>query len=117
MFKEIKLNNKQCRLMKAFNKPKYGSKTVLTDSCWEYVSLYLKRSNTAGAKDAFFYWNQAHSFYLASNLLPDDAKPLTSYYCILNMTKALLRFKGVPDARLSNHGVSTVRGNDVVQKT
>ena len=27
--------------MKAVNSPKYGSRTVLTDSCWEYVSLLI----------------------------------------------------------------------------
>ena len=95
--------------MKAFRTPKYGSKNVLTDSCWEYVSLYLKRKSLAGASDALFYWEQAHNFYLASKDLPDSAKPLTSYYCILNATKALLRFNGIDDSKLMNHGISSER--------
>lgn len=41
-FKEICIKNKSCELMKSVNMPKYGSRTILTDSCWEYVSL-LKR--------------------------------------------------------------------------
>lgn len=112
MFKELCINNKPCELMKAFRSPKYGNKTVLTDSSWEYVALFLKRQSTAGASDALFYWKQAHSFYLASEPLPDSARPLTSYYCILNAAKALLRFKSVDDQKLKNHGISTVRAND-----
>ena len=42
--------------MKSVNKPKYGSRTILTDSCWEYVALFLKRQSMAGASDALFYW-------------------------------------------------------------
>lgn len=95
--------------MKAIHTPKYGSKTVLTDSCWEYVSLYLTRQSTAGASDALFYWEQAHSFYLVSKSLPDNTRPLTSYYCILNVAKALLRYKGVADQHLNSHGISSVR--------
>ena len=98
MFKDICINSKSCELMKSVNKPKYGSRTILTDSCWEYVALFLKRQSMAGASDALFYWEQAHSFYLASQELPDNARPLTSYYCILNAAKALLRYKGVDDS-------------------
>lgn len=112
MHKEICINNKPCELMKAFCKPKYGSRAVLTDSCWEYVALFLKRQSSAGAKDALMYWNQAQSFYMASQSLPDSAKPLTSYYCVLNATKALLRFKGVKEEQLKNHGLSSVRAEN-----
>lgn len=95
--------------MKAVCKPKYGSKTILTNSCWEYVALFLKRQSIAGSSDALLYWEQAHSFYLASEALPDSARPLTSYYCILNASKALLRYRGVNDNCLRNHGISSVR--------
>ena len=81
-YKEICINNKPCELMKSVNRPKYGSKTILTDSCWEYVS---------------------------SKSLPESACPLTSYYCILNAAKALLRYKGIDDKHLKNHGISSVR--------
>lgn len=109
MFKEICISSKPCELMKSICNPKYGSKTILTDSCWEYVSLFLTRQSTSGASDALFYWEQAHSFYLASESLPDSARPLTSYYCILNAAKALLRYKGIDDQHLQNHGISSVR--------
>ena len=108
-FKEICIRNKTCELMKTVKNPKYGNRTILTDSCWEYVSLFLKRRATTGASDALFYWEQAHSFYLASQALPDSARPLTSYYCILNATKALLRHKGITDKKLDRHGISSVR--------
>lgn len=109
MFKEICISSKPCELMKSICNPKYGSKTILTDSCWEYVSLFLTRQPTSGASDALFYWEQAHSFYLASESLPDSARPLTSYYCILNAAKALLRYKGIDNQHLKNHGISSVR--------
>lgn len=109
MFKDICIGNKSCELMKAIKGPRYGSKTVLTNSSWEYVDLFLKRHSSAGASDALFYWGQAHSFYLASLSLPDSARPLTSYYCILNSSKALLRFKSVDNQKLNSHGISTVR--------
>lgn len=108
-FKEICINYKPCELMKSVKNPKYGGKTILTDSCWEYVSLFLKRQSTADASDALFYWEQAHNFYLASKTLPDSACPLTSYYCILNAAKALLRYKGIDDESLNMHGLSSER--------
>ena len=76
MFKDICINSKSCELMKSVNRPKYGSRTILTDSCWEYVALFLKRQSIAEASDALFYWEQAHSFYLASQELLDNARPL-----------------------------------------
>ena len=108
MFKEIYTKGKPCNLMKPTRAPKYGNKTILTNSSWEYVALFLQRQSTPGASDALFYWNQAHSFYLASLALPDDARPLTSYYCILNAAKALLRFNGIENTKLNRHGVSSV---------
>ena len=111
-FKDICINSKSCELMKSVVKPKYGSKTILTDSCWEYVSLFLKRKKISGSSDAFFYWEQAHSFYNSSKTLPDSARPLTSYYCILNMSKALLRYKGIKEDNLKNHGLSSVRDSE-----
>lgn len=115
MFKDICIKNKPCELMKSVKRPKYGSRTVLTDSCWEYVALFLKRQSTSEASDALFYWEQAHSFYLVSEKLPDNARPLTSYYCILNAAKALLKYKGVDDSKLRKHGISSI--SDDTNKT
>lgn len=109
MAKNITVNSKKCELMKAINSPKYGSKTILTNSSWEYVELWLKRCRAATSKDALFYWQQAHNFYNASALLPINAKPLTSYYCCLNAAKALLRVKGIENEKLNHHGITADR--------
>ena len=68
------------------------SKTVLTDSTWQYVEIYLR---SQGQNDALFYWEQARNFYESTKSLTLVSKPLTSYYCFLNATKALLEVKGV----------------------
>ena len=109
MKSEIIINHKPCELMKPYKSPKYGNHVILTDSSWEYVALYLKRNKRPGSSDALFYWMQAHSFYKAAKLLPDNANPLNSYYCILNATKALLRYKGINESELQSHGISTDR--------
>ena len=107
MFKDICINSKSCELMKSVNKPKYGSRTILTDSCWEYVALFLKRQSMAGASDALFYWEQAHSFYLASQELPDNARPLTSYYCIF--LKCFITCVNLFNYLMSSSAVVTVK--------
>lgn len=60
---------------------------VLCSDPWEFVSLWLKKNHQT---EASFYWEQAHHFYIASQSLPELSSPLTSYYCFLNATKALL---------------------------
>lgn len=50
-----------------------------------------------------FYWEQSKHFFDASKTLPDLAAPLTTYYCFLNATKALLSAKDQVFAE--NHGV------------
>ena len=82
--------------------PCLDSKVILTDSTWQYVEIYLKR-NCANS-DAVFYWQQAKNFYEATKKLDLVSKPLTTYYCLLNVTKALLESKSV-NYHFS-HGVS-----------
>lgn len=65
---------------------------VLCSDPWEFVSLWLKRDHQ---KQALFYWEQAYQFFNASKALPELSSPLTSYYCFLNATKALLSAKNV----------------------
>jgi hypothetical protein len=60
----------------------------------------LKRAHKP---EASFYWEQAHNFYEASAGLPEVSSPLTSYYCFLNSTKALLAAKGI--TIVESHGV------------
>jgi hypothetical protein len=46
---------------------------VLCSDPWEFVSLWLKRDHQ---KEALFYWEQAHNFYSASQVLPELSSPL-----------------------------------------
>ena len=108
LIKAIKLKNKELSLLKPYTSAKYDGKTVLTDSCWEYVELWLKRQKGNSSKEALFYWQQAKSFYLASSCLPDNAKPLTSYYCCLNAAKSLLCVRNI-SVKSIRHGIRSER--------
>lgn len=103
---QIKHRTYNIELKKASINPNFESKTVLTDSTWDYVLTYLIRSSN---KEAVFYWEQAKNFYNATLSLDVISAPLTTYYCFLNATKALLKSKKVQfDTR---HGVSGKRTN------
>ena len=88
MSRLLKVDNKVVRLMKSHVSPEYGYKTVLTNSVFDYVDLWLKSHSGKKYEESSFLWKQAKNFYEASTLLPIDAKPLTAYYCIMNATKA-----------------------------
>lgn len=81
------------RVYKPLVSPNIKSKVILTDSAWQYVEIFLKRN--CKEPNAVFYWQQAKNFYEATKLLDTVAKPLTSYYCLLNATKALLEAKSI----------------------
>lgn len=94
-------NGKNLKLHKAYKTPSWGKDTVLVTDTWDYVSLWLKREKR---RDAQFYWEQAKSFFEATQSLPKASAPLTAYYCFLNAAKCLLTVKQIPfDKR---HGVS-----------
>lgn len=109
MHKPILFQNKELSLSKSVINQDYKSKTVLTDSVWEYVELWLRRCKGNESKQALLFWNQAKFFYLASLQLPLNARPLTVYYCFLNASKALLFNNGVRLDALSKHGISSNR--------
>lgn len=104
MQKPIVVKSKEISLLKPYTGANYDSKTVLTDSSWQYVELWFKRQSGENAKKALFYWQQAKHFFQASECLPENAKPLTSYYCCLNAVKALLCVNGI-DVKNIHHGV------------
>lgn len=104
----LKIENRQVKLMKAHSKPNFRCRTVLSNSTYEYVELWLKNQKGERYKEALFYWTQSRNFYKASLNLPIDAKPLTSYYSIMNATKALLVINGVNVIGIG-HGVSSSR--------
>ncbi len=97
----IKFRGKTVRIHSAVSNPDFGGATVLSADPWDYVALWLGRNNN---KEACFYWNQAREFYKASIELSVLASPLTSYYCLLNATKALLKVKNV--SFTDKHGVT-----------
>lgn len=105
----MKIKTKEITLRKTVTEPSFTNKTVLTDSTWHYVQLLLQRQNTKKAKEALNYWNQASNFFRATENLDILSKPLTSYYCFLNTTKALLTVKGIGFD--TKHGVSGKRIN------
>lgn len=98
---EIIHKGKSLSLHKAVIAPHFNEKTVLVTSTWDYVDLWLKR---AKENEARFFWNQARSFYEATQTLPKTSAPLTAYYCFLNATKAFLLTKGQQFG--DQHGVS-----------
>ncbi|UGX89845.1 YaaC family protein (plasmid) [Bradyrhizobium barranii subsp. barranii] len=97
----IRLKGREIAPHKAVISPLLTSRTVLTNSPWTFVALWLKRNRKPRA---LFYWEQAEEFHRASVGLPLRSAPLLLYYCFMNATKALLAAKGVSfDER---HGVS-----------
>ena len=64
--KPLEINSKEIHLMKPVTSADYSGKTVLTNSSWEYVELWLKRQSSEKSKRALFYWSQAKNFYIAS---------------------------------------------------
>ncbi|USK46333.1 YaaC family protein [Cytobacillus oceanisediminis] len=108
----IKVKGAEISLRKSIMKPSFTNKTVLTDSTWHYVELYLKRKKEVKDKEALNYWNQARNFFDATENLDLLSKPLTAYYCYLNATKALLTYKRINFD--TKHGVSGTRlGNSI----
>ncbi|MGG1638735.1 YaaC family protein [Paenibacillus sp. NRS-1760] len=100
----IKNSKSEITVRKAIINPDFSNKTVLTDSTWHYVELFLREKKD---KEALNYWYQAENFFKATQSLDMLSKPLTTYYCFLNATKALLTFHHVNyDLQ---HGVSGER--------
>lgn len=97
----IRYKNKKIDLRKPKKDPEFSSKTVLTDSTWQYVEIYLRSKNKT---QSLFFWEQARNFYEATKDLSLVSKPLTAYYCFLNATKALLELKEIGYSLA--HGVS-----------
>src|SRR5262245_37791231 len=92
MISVVRLDGRDLKLHKATVSPSLAAKTVLTNSPWEFVSLWLQRESQ---DDALFYWNQAREFHQASANLSIQSAPLLHYYSFMNATKALLTAKGI----------------------
>jgi len=96
----LHIAGKTVRLHGSLQGPDFRTQRVLCSDPWDFVSLWLKRNHQ---KEASFYWDQARHFFDASVQLPELSAPLTSYYCFLNATKALLSSKR--ESFTENHGV------------
>jgi hypothetical protein len=83
----VRLKGRELRPHKATVSPLLKARTVLTNSPWQFVSLWLRRQRKT---DAYFYWNQAREFARASVGMDVQSAPLLHYYCFMNATKALL---------------------------
>jgi hypothetical protein len=88
------------KVPKAAVAPRLGVRTVLTNSPWDFVSLWLRREQRS---EAYFFWNQAKEFAEASASLATRSSPLLHYYSFMNAAKALLSSKGI--AFEAMHGV------------
>lgn len=97
---KLHIAGKLVRLHGSLGSPDFRTQRVLCSDPWDFVALWLKRNHQ---KDAAFYWEQARHFFEASQKLPDLSAPLTSYYCFLNATKALLTAKN--QTFTEHHGV------------
>lgn len=113
--KPLEINSKKLTLMKPVTGAKYDAKTVLTNSVWEYVDLWLRSKTGNSASEARFFWQQAQSFFNASECLPIESRPLTSYYCCLNAAKALLAINGNNKLGNISHGVSSTWTTDRIK--
>lgn len=89
----LRINSRDVGPHKATTRPNLGARTVLTNSHWEYVTLWLRREHKA---PALFYWQQAQTFAQAAEGMPVSSAPLLLYYSYMNATKALLSAKSLP---------------------
>jgi hypothetical protein len=88
----LRLAGRHVAPFKAIVAPELGTRTVLTDGPWGFVSLWLKRSKQ---DEALFYWTQAHEFAAASADMSLQSSPLIHYYAFMNAAKSLLTAKGL----------------------
>lgn len=100
MITPVRLNGRELKPHKATVSPLLDARTVLTNSPWEFVSLWLTRQKKTSA---LFYWNQAREFARAAVGIGIQSAPLLHYYSFMNAAKALLAAKSV--AFNENHGV------------
>jgi hypothetical protein len=100
MIEPVRIQDRNLKLHKATANATLGARTVLANSPWDFVALWLKREHHAAA---LFYWQQAQTFAQAARDMPVDSSPLLHYYSFMNATKALLSARGV--SFTEHHGV------------
>jgi hypothetical protein len=104
----VRINGRDLKLHKGTVNAALGARTVLVNSPWDFVALWLKREQ----KDsALFFWNQARTFTEASRGIPAQSAPLLHYYAFMNATKALLSVKNVAFDEMHGVRAHNMRGN------
>src|SRR5262249_25760550 len=89
----LRINGRDVKLQKATTVANLSARTVLTNSHWEFVALWLQRNHKT---EASFYWQQSQIFAKTADGMPVGSAPVLLYYAFMNATKALLSAKGVP---------------------
>ncbi len=107
----LKIKGRPVSLQKCVVHPVFGARTVLTNTPWAFVGLWLKRNKL---KDAALYWDQAQAFFDASVGLPIQSAPLLLYYSYMNAAKALLAARKIP--LNPYHGVSRINSGTPPKK-
>lgn len=99
-YEDIRFQLRRLYPHSAVLRPRFATGSILAADPWAFARIQLVQS---GPSNAPFYWDQAKEFFLASQQLSVISSPLTSYYSVMNATKALLLAcgKGEPD----KHGV------------
>src|SRR5579862_3253440 len=100
-FLPLKVAGRNLEPHKGVVRPLLGARTVLTNSPWTFVGLWLQRRKK---RNALFYWEQAEEFYKVSVGLPPRSAPLLLYYCYMNAAKALLAANSISFGE--QHGVA-----------
>ncbi|MFZ2311686.1 MAG: YaaC family protein [Methylobacter sp.] len=90
--RDIIINSKKVSPHKAYVGPKFNEKTILVESHFEFIEMWLQRH---GNDEARIYWSQAKNFYHSATNTEVTSKPLVAYYCMLNASKSLLALKGI----------------------
>lgn len=55
MGKTLKIENREIRLLKSYSSANYKSKTVLSNSIFDFIELSLMREANDKSKEALFY--------------------------------------------------------------
>lgn len=121
MPKPIRINDRNLELHKAITIPKLGSKNILTNSPWEFVTLWLKREKKID--EALYFWSQSQIFIQAAMTMPVESAPLLLYYGYMNAAKTLLtaknvtfdRYHGIKSRHKSNTSKSIILANEIIK--